>query len=325
MKILRNIVIISIVVACVGIISSQTVYAQLTNEIVLKYPDVSSAKGPGDLVNKIYLYVLSIAGALAVARIVYGGLMVVLNQGAAAKLTDAKNIIKEAIIGLLLLVGAFLILNTINPSLTKLDLKGIGSLGTSSSTGTPRASAPPLEGDLTHNDIMKIFDHFGIRVSSSGGCSDRTNEKCTSFDGFPANGVCQLIYLKYKCEKLMGSCDDMIITAGTEVGHKSHGVGFPVVDFRFANFVAQFDQFVLKAIDSTKDSIVPNQKYTSRLVGGTYMYEIPAKMNPPQKGSTHWHANVGSKSMGQIPSLEWLKDEGTVPEYWIQWGKCRLD
>ncbi|MDP2650826.1 MAG: hypothetical protein Q8P04_01900, partial [bacterium] len=56
--------------------------------------------------------------------IVFGGILYTVSAGNASKQDDAKQWITGALIGLLLLFGSYLILNTINPELTKLnDLK----------------------------------------------------------------------------------------------------------------------------------------------------------------------------------------------------------
>ena len=51
--------------------------------------------------------------------IVIGGIQYVTAYGNPGKLEDAKNRINQALIGLLLAVGAWLILYTINPDLIK--------------------------------------------------------------------------------------------------------------------------------------------------------------------------------------------------------------
>lgn len=323
MKSYRSSIYIFVCVICFLTIGIGIVHAQLSTEIILKYPDFKDASSPGDLVNKIYLYALSVAGSLAVIRIVYGGVMVVFNQGAPSKLQDAKKIIQEAVIGLLLLAGAFLILQTINPSLTNLGLRGVGSIPASEGPSETASST-----GLTHNDMKLILDRYGVAISSSGGCSDRKNKNCTSLDGFPAGGICKLIYIKEKCDKTMGGSCNVVITAGTEVGHKSHGPGKSIVDFRVGDLKTGFDEFILKGINAKKDalgySITVNKKYENKLIGGTYMWEVPKKLNPPQEGAPHWHADIGIKAITP-PEKSLLDDPSTAGEYWAKWNICKND
>ena len=84
-----------------------------------------------------YRLALMIGGIVVFARIVYGGIKYILAAGSASGQSDARDIITQAIWGLLLLFGAFLILNTISPSLTKLAEPGLQDFDTSPSDFKP--------------------------------------------------------------------------------------------------------------------------------------------------------------------------------------------
>ena len=76
---------------------------------------------------------------------------------------------------------------------------------------------------VTQQQAEARFKKVGIKWTSSGNCKDKTNPKCTSFEGLRENTVAGAITLK-------GACDcDITITGGTETGHaggaKSHGNG----------------------------------------------------------------------------------------------------
>ena len=91
----------------------------------LELPSFANATDPASLVNNIYMYALGIAGTLAVVMIVYGGVKYVVTGGNSSAQKDAIEIIKSAVWGIVLLGGAFLILNTINPTLTVLKNPGL--------------------------------------------------------------------------------------------------------------------------------------------------------------------------------------------------------
>lgn len=76
--------------------------------------------GPAGYVARLYQFGLMIAGLLAFAGIIYGSVKYILSAGNMASLDDAKEQIRQAIYGLLLLLGAFIILYTINPTLVQL-------------------------------------------------------------------------------------------------------------------------------------------------------------------------------------------------------------
>lgn len=104
---------------------------------------------------------------------------------------------------------------TLRPVLTALALvlgalfaPGVGALG----SGATEAHAVTK---LTHAQATSMFRASGITWSSSGGCSDRNNSTCTSFDQLnlaTAQGAQTL--------KSATGCA-LNITGGTETGHAS--------------------------------------------------------------------------------------------------------
>lgn len=85
----------------------------------------SVGSGPGFFIKSFYQYALFISGLLAFGAIVYGGIRYAWARGNPAGETEAKAWIWSALLGMLLLAGAYLILYTINPSLVNLS---VGSL-----------------------------------------------------------------------------------------------------------------------------------------------------------------------------------------------------
>lgn len=67
----------------------------------------------------VFAFGISIAGIFAVLMIVIGGIQYITAYGNPSQAENAKNRIWQALIGLLLVVSAWLILYTINPDLTK--------------------------------------------------------------------------------------------------------------------------------------------------------------------------------------------------------------
>jgi len=68
---------------------------------------------------------------------------------------------------------------------------------------------------LTHSQAASRFRNAGITWSSSGGCSDRYNSTCTSFEQINLTTVQGAETLKRACGCALN------ITGGTEVGHAS--------------------------------------------------------------------------------------------------------
>ena len=87
--------------------------------------------GPEGVFTRITNVVLYIVGAISVIMLVWGGVRYIISGGDSKKITDAKNTILYAIIGLIIAVLAFAIVNFV--------LNAIGSV-----TTTP----PPSEYDF---------------------------------------------------------------------------------------------------------------------------------------------------------------------------------
>lgn len=69
-----------------------------------------------------YWMILGLAIAGSILMIIVGGVEYTLTWASDSKKTDAKNRIENAIIGLILALTSYLILNTINPKLVILEL-----------------------------------------------------------------------------------------------------------------------------------------------------------------------------------------------------------
>lgn len=89
-------------------------------------PDAQT--GIAEYVARIYQFGLMIVGLLALGGLVYGALKYVLSAGNIGTQQDAKDQMLAAIYGLLILLGAFLILYTINPELVKLTNPGAAKI-----------------------------------------------------------------------------------------------------------------------------------------------------------------------------------------------------
>jgi hypothetical protein len=96
-------------------------------------------QGPAGLIANFYSFAFLIAGFLAFVMIVYGGVRYTFSGGNHSSKEEAKEAIRQALIGLGLLLVAYLILRTINPDLTKLQLP----------TLTPYTPVPVATGPAT--------------------------------------------------------------------------------------------------------------------------------------------------------------------------------
>jgi hypothetical protein len=86
---------------------------------------LSNVSSPGAWVVSFYNYALFLSGLLAFGAMVYGGIRYSWARGNSAGESDAKQWIWSALLGLLLLVCAYIILYTVNPNLVNLQLPSL--------------------------------------------------------------------------------------------------------------------------------------------------------------------------------------------------------
>jgi len=272
----------------------------------LGYPPFTQATGPADFIQKLYDYALSIAGTLAVVMIVYGGVKYVVSAGSVSAQSDARDIIKNAVWGIVLLGGAYLVLKTINPQLVGLKEPGLEPL---TAPPAPTSLYQGSYNSLTQKEAEYVLNYFGIEAKSSGNCSDPNNSKCTSFEGFPKSAMCKLIEMKYN------GATDLTITAGTEVGHETHGPGLPIVDLRATqDFTTGTNDYILKQIHLMPSKIVIN---TGKYTGDDFnTYTLEESSDVPR----HWHVRLQLRAdinlLGAFP-LSGSGEVAGLPPGWL--------
>lgn len=89
--------------------------------------DISTGNAIALYINGIYQFGVKLAAILAVMVIVYGGLVWLTAAGDKGRVGEAEKIITNALIGLVLSLGSYLLLDTINPDLK--DLKRVTLTG----------------------------------------------------------------------------------------------------------------------------------------------------------------------------------------------------
>jgi uncharacterized membrane protein YkvI len=84
----------------------------------------------GRCVSQVYVWSLGISGFLAVAMAVFGGFLVMTARGNGQQASKGKSFILSSLAGMVLLLAAYLLLNTINPDLTQFTVPSIESNNT---------------------------------------------------------------------------------------------------------------------------------------------------------------------------------------------------
>jgi hypothetical protein len=85
-----------------------------------------AAASPAAYIARFYQFALALAGMLAFGMIIYGAIQYTVSAGNTARQKDARDRITQALWGVALLLGAWLILYTIDPKLVSLTDPDIG-------------------------------------------------------------------------------------------------------------------------------------------------------------------------------------------------------
>jgi hypothetical protein len=120
----------------------------ITISMNLPGTSTTASSTPGTFVANFYQFALMIGGVLAFGIIVYGGVKYMASAGNPSGQGDAKEWIQAALLGLLLLVGAYFILNVVNPQLTNLGLPQLTPVNIQSQATTPAPTSSYL------NDVV---------------------------------------------------------------------------------------------------------------------------------------------------------------------------
>ena len=212
----------------------------------------------GDYLNVIFQIIIGLCGVLAVIMIIIGGIQWMGNESVFGKV-EAKSKITNAIFGLLLALGAWALLNTINPAL-------LGGNGVSLQqkvitleadidqpqtakdgkfcNGKYQASTPwpTSDVDAQHGE-QKIRDDLkteGITVPGKVCTLVGEPPHCTSVAGLNITKVVQL-------KKACGASCDIVVTGGTECwlhggsnSRTNHMPGNDVVDLTRSNTLLSY-------------------------------------------------------------------------------------
>ena len=99
----------------------------------------------------MFIFIVSAAGILALLMIMIGGFQYITAAGNESRAGQAKSRIQNAIIGLILALCSYLILNTINPDLVNPSLPGLTQLNPSDFSWDDYLKEFPKAGDAKHN------------------------------------------------------------------------------------------------------------------------------------------------------------------------------
>lgn len=212
----------------------------------------------------LFRLTIMLATGLAVLMIIWGGVQYMSTDAWGGK-NDAKNTIWNAIMGLLLTLSAWLIINTINPDLLQFNLS-LDPVKIVKNTNPPAGSTgTQSSGGFTQQQAKALLEAGGVAINGPillAGINQRT--------------VNEVIGLKSACG---ADCEVMVTSAtgGTHAsGACSHGNGYKV-DLRLNTTLNNFI--------TRNYSPLPNRS------DGAKMYRAPSGALYAQEGN-HWDIAV---------------------------------
>lgn len=205
------------------------------------------------IVQNVVNFMIGISIIFATIIMVWAGGLYVLSAANPESRSTANKMLLNAVIGLLIVLSAWLIVDFVMKTLynngsefgpwNSILLGGSGDSCVVAKENKPLFSgnifAVPGQGSGTgvgsdvitspsasHQAGAAKLSAAGISISSSGNCSDKNNNRCTSLDGMKENTIDQAIAVKQAC-----GCT-VIVTGGTETGHAggptSHSAGYKI-------------------------------------------------------------------------------------------------
>ncbi len=140
--------------------------------ISCKYADSSSPIG---VIANFYELAIALSGVLALGMIIYAGILRITNAGNPGKVSESNEIISNALLGIVLLFGSYILLNTINPQLTKLEIPAVSKIEIKPAVPVPGS---PNDDYCTKDHVGKCSsDVFECKKGDNGeyGCVQKDN------------------------------------------------------------------------------------------------------------------------------------------------------
>lgn len=295
---------------------------------------VIDSKTPGELIINLYKYSIGIIGVIALGAITYGGILRVTSQGNPGKIAEGNGWITGSILGIALLLGAGLLLRTVDPNIIDISAKdsiigsSIKSPGgedsywkkfldglTSGSEGifTDEMYKQANNNYGVQHGESSIRNKLGIELNGEGTdgfkskpvCQSGQNTGCVQFDGIRKDTVNELKALKDAGVRLRISS-----VVDGENHAQSPGGHYDGYKFDLSAGVGDVDKYIeknFKQISSVRDYANVDGKnrpdlirYQNPTSGAIYMYE-PSATFKDKTGKTiqrvaHWDVYVPPKS-----------------------------
>jgi len=177
--------------------------------------------------DNILNFLIAVSVILAVIGFAWAGFRMMTSAGNMGQVESAKAMFTNIIIGLIVLLAAWIIVDTLMKMLLNNELdKAIkdqnityefGLWNEITCGGVPWDDNQFLDYQLSHSNAAEQLSKPGIDVVSSGNCNDASNPSCTSLEGVQQSVIDSVIAIDQACP----SCD-IVVTSGSEGNGQAH-------------------------------------------------------------------------------------------------------
>ena len=151
-------------------------------------PCYSAASLP-DFVRRVYTFSIGLIAVIAVFMIMIAGLTLIFAAGNASAIERAKSRITVSILGVVLALLSYVILDTLNPRLTNLSLPGVTPIDTIEQSGIWCSNFMKPDGSL--KDDIESIENNGQKIEGNGKCDEQYEIKLKGSGGdFTGSNKC---------------------------------------------------------------------------------------------------------------------------------------
>ena len=186
----------------------------VTKKVVIKDKTVYQVANLQCFIVGIYVYFSGVAGILATVMIMYGGVKYVISMGNPSRMGDAKDTIFSAVVGLVLVLGAYVLLNLINPNITQLKVPGLEL------ANVVKINAETKFCDTYTEDQVKLKEEGADRSCGTTGeiiLDDESKSDCIYLNGCADGAICGQSAVGLACVEADQACEYVNTLKGDDV------------------------------------------------------------------------------------------------------------
>lgn len=267
--------------------------------LLVGLPEIGTQTTLAAYIPAAFRLAIGASAVLAFVMITFGGIMYATSDAITGK-EQGREYLTNAVVGLLLVVGAYAILWTINPRILNIDLNmpvppleslpmgvpGVGAPGVYTGARNPDgtlAGYTLTEAQVQQNTTLvnQLNSSPGRVEVNAGPCATGATQGCTNIVLLRSDVVPALKRLSTSCSSQVSGCQ-IVIVGGSEGGHRTHGPGMATVDLRPTSTLNTYlSRFNNRASNPTEGLRV------NLPGGGVAEYEVTGSYG--RSTGNHWH------------------------------------